>query len=158
MTMRYRAAAAALVVSVGVGSAACGRFSFTALKAQKAYKDANNLYRASDWKGAAEKYEYVLSLDPTRTEVFFFLGNSYDNAYKPARAGEPANDALLTKAIENYQKAVEQDQSPEMKKLALQYLVAAYGPDKLNDPSQAEPIIERLIANEPNNTANYFQL
>lgn len=159
MTMRYRAATtAALVISVGLGSAACGRYSFTALKAQKAYKDANNLYKGSNWKDAAEKYEYVLQLDPSRTEVYFYLGNSYDNAYKPARAGEPANDALLTKAIENYRKSAELDKSPEMKKLALQYLVAAYGSDKLNDPEQAEAVLNQLIAGDPNETANYFQL
>ena len=159
MTMRYRTAmAATLIIGVGLGSAACGRYSLTALKAQKAYKDGNTLYKGSDWKGAAEKYEYVLQLDPSRTEVLFFLGNSYDNAYKPARAGEPQNDAYMTKAIENYRKAVELDKNPEMKKLALQYLVAAYGPDKLNDPTQAEPILAQLISNEPNNTANYYQL
>jgi hypothetical protein len=67
MTMRYRTAATvALVIGVGIGSAGCGRYSITALKAQKAYKDANGLYKASDWKGAAEKYEYVLQLDPGR--------------------------------------------------------------------------------------------
>ena len=159
MTMRYRTAtAAALVIGVGLGSAACGRYSLTSLKAQKAYKDANNLYRGSDWKGAAEGYEYVLKLDPSRTEVYFYLGNSYDNAYKPARAGEPQNDAYLTKAIENYRKAAEQDKNPDMKKLALQYLVAAYGVDKLNDPEQAETVLQQLIANDPNETANYFQL
>ena len=159
MTMRYRAATtAALVISVGLGSAACGRYSFTALKAQKAYKDANNLYKGSNWKEAAEQYEYVLQLDPSRTEVYFYLGNSYDNAYKPARAGEPANDALLTKAIENYRKSAELDKNPEMKKLALQYLVAAYGSDKLNDPEQAEAVLNQLIAGDPNETANYFQL
>ena len=159
MTMRYRTVAAmALVIGVGMGSAACGRYSFTALKAQKAYKDANNLYKGSDWKGAAEKYEYVLQLDPSRSEVLFFLGNCYDNAYKPARAGEAQNDAYMTKAIENYRKAAELDKSPEMKKLALQYLVAAYGPDKLNDPDQAQKVLEQLIAGDPNDTANYFQL
>lgn len=159
MTMRYRTAtAAALVIGVGLGSAACGRYSLTSLKAQKAYKDANNLYRGSDWKGAAEKYEYVLQLDPSRTEVYFFLGNSYDNAYKPARAGEPQNDAYLTKAIENYRKAAEQDANPDMKKLALQYLVAAYGVDKLNDPDQAQAVLQQLIQGDPNETANYFQL
>ena len=157
--MRYRTAtAAALVISVGLGSAACGRYSLTALKAQKAYKDANDLYRGSDWKGAAEGYEYVLSLDPSRSEVYFFLGNSYDNAYKPARAGEAQNDAYMTKAIENYRKAAELDKNPDMKKLALQYLVAAYGPEKLNDPTQAETILEQLIAGDPNETANYFQM
>lgn len=159
MTMRYRAATtAALVISVGLGSAACGRYSFTALKAQKAYKDANTLYKGSNWKEAAEKYEYVLQLDPSRYEVYFYLGNSYDNAYKPARAGEPANDALLTKAVENYRKSAELDKTPEMKKLALQYLVAAYGVDKLNDADEAEKVLSQLIAGDPNETANYFQL
>ena len=157
--MRYRTAATvALVIGVGMASAGCGRYSITSLKAQKAYKDANNLYKGSDWKGAAEKYEYVLQLDPSRKEVLFFLGNSYDNAYKPARAGEPQNDAYIAKAIENYRKAAEQDQNPEMKKLALQYLVAAYGPDKLNNPDEAQRVLEQLIAGDPNNTANYFQL
>jgi tetratricopeptide (TPR) repeat protein len=158
MTMRYRTAVAALVVSAAVGTAGCGRYSLQSLKAQKAYKEANDLYRASDWKNAAAKYEYVLQLDPSRHEVYFFLGNSYDNAYKPARAGEPQNDAYMTKAIENYRKAAELDKNPEMKTLALQYLVAAFGSDKLNDPGQAEPILQELITKDSTNTANYFQL
>ena len=158
MTMRYRTALAALVVTAALGTAGCGRYSLQSLKAQKAYKEANDLYRASDWKNAAARYEDVLQLDPSRSEVYFFLGNSYDNAYKPARAGEAQNDAFMTKAIENYRKAAEQDKNPEMKTLALQYLVAAFGSDKLNDPGQAEPILQELIAKDPNNTANYFQL
>lgn len=159
MTMRYRTlAVTALVLSVGGGTAACGRYSLDSLRAQKAYKEANDLYRGSDWKGAAEKYEYVLEKDPTRAEVYFFLGNSYDNAYKPARAGEAVNDSYIQKAIENYRKAAEHDKNPEMKKLALQYLTAAYGPEKLNDPSQAEPIVQQLIAADPNEPANYFAL
>jgi tetratricopeptide (TPR) repeat protein len=151
-------AVVALVTSAGLGSAACGRYSLDALRAQKSYKEANDLYRASDWKGAAAKYEYVLEKDPTRTEVYFFLGNSYDNAYKPARAGEATNDAYIQKAIENYRKAAELDKNAEMKKLALQYLTAAYGPEKLNDPAQAEPIVQQLIASDPKAPENYFAL
>ncbi len=45
-----------------------------------------------------------------------------------------------------------------MKKLALQYLVAAYGPDKLNDPTQAEPIVQEMIRIAPNDPGNYFAL
>ena len=102
MTTRYRTGTvAALVVTVGIGAAGCGRYSISALRAQKAYKDANELYKGSDWKDAAAKYEYVLQQDPSRSEVYFFLANSYDNAYKPARKGEPENDALIQKAIEN---------------------------------------------------------
>jgi len=159
MNTRYRTVtAAAIVVTLAVGTTGCGRYSIGALRAQKAYKDANELYKGSDWKDAAAKYEYVLQQDPSRTEVYFFLANSYDNAYKPSRAGEPENDALIQKAIENYRKAAEVDQNPEMKKLAMQYLVAAYAPDKLNDPTQAEPIVQQMIQLSPNDAGNYFAL
>lgn len=159
MTMRYRAVTvAALVVSVGIGTAGCGKYSLSALKAQKAYKEANELYKASDWKDAAAKYEYVLQQDPSRSDVYFYLANSYDNAYKPARKGEAENDAYMQKAIEYYRKAAEQDKNPQMKKLAMQYLVAAYGPDKLDDPTQAEPIVQQMIQIDPSDVGNYFAL
>lgn len=157
MTMRYRTlAVAALVIGVGLGTSGCGYWE--GLQAQKAYKEANELYRGSDWKGAAAKYEYVLEKNPDRTEVYFYLANSYDNAYKPARAGEAVNDSYIQKAIENYRKAAEKDKNPDMKKLALQYLTAAYGSEKLNDPSQAEPVVQQLISADPNEPANYFML
>ena len=88
----------------------------------------------------------------------FSSANSYDNAYKPSRAGEPENDSYIQKAIQNYKKSAEVDPNPEMKKLALQYLVAAYGPDKLNDPTQAEPIVQEMIRLAPNDPGNYFAL
>lgn len=150
--------ATAIVVAAGVATAGCGRYSIGALKGQKAYKDANELYRTSQWKDAAAKYEYVLQQDPSRSEVYFFLANSYDNAYKPSRAGEAENDSYIQKAIQNYRKSAEVDTNPEMKKLALQYLVAAYGPDKLNDPTQAEPIVQEMIRIAPNEAGNYFAL
>ena len=151
-------AALALVLGVSLAAAGCGKYSFSALKAQKAYKEGNDRYRAQDWKAAAEKYEQALQSDPGKTEIFFYLGNAYDNQYKASRAGEPANDANIQKAIEYYQKAAEHDVKPEMKTLALQYLYSAYGPEKLNDPSKAEPIVRKMIDAEPGEPANYFAL
>src|SRR6185503_5058336 len=111
-----------------------------------------------DWKKAADRYEYALANDPTIVAAYFFLGNSYDNMYKPARAGEAENDGYMKKAIDNYKKAAEHDTNPQMKTLAMQYLVAAYGPEKLNDPTQAEPIVQQMIKLEPNEANHYFQL
>jgi tetratricopeptide (TPR) repeat protein len=152
------AAAVALVLGLSLAVAGCGKYSFGALKAQKAYKEANDLYKAQDWKAAAAKYEYALQNDPNKAEIYFFLGNSYDNQFKVSHLGEPANDEAMKKAIANYELAAEKAPDPAIKKLALQYLVAAYGSDKLNDPSKAEPLVQRMISLEPNEPANYFML
>jgi tetratricopeptide (TPR) repeat protein len=148
----------ALVLGMSLAAGGCGKYSFNALKAQKAYKEGNDRYRAQDWKGASEKYEQALQSDPNKSEIYFYLGNSYDNQYKVSRKGEPENDAHIQKAITYYQKAADNDKSPQMKKLALEYLVSAYGTDKLNDPTKAEPIVQKMIEIEPNEPTNYFAL
>ena len=147
----------AVIVTVGMALTGCGQVN--RLRARQAVKDANPLYQGGDYKGAAEKYEEALQLDPALGDIYFFVGNSYDNLYKPARKGEAANDQNLTKAIENYKKAASMNETtPAIKKLSLEYLVAAYGPDKLNDPSQSEPIVQQMIELEPNEPTNYFAL
>jgi tetratricopeptide (TPR) repeat protein len=161
MTTRFRTLSpvtVALIIGLSVTVAGCGKYSLGALKAQKAFKEANDAYKAQDWKTAAEKYEYALQQDPEKSEVYFFLANSYDNRYKPARAGEPDNDAMIQKAVANYKIASEKAPDPAIKKLALQYLVSAYGQEKLNDPSQAEPLVQQMIQMEPNEPTNYFAL
>ncbi len=148
-----KAAVLAVVVMASLSLVGC-----SSLKAKQAFKDANGLYGAQDYKKAAARYEDALKLDPNLTAAYFFLGNSYDNMYKPSHKGEAENDAYLAKAVENYRKAAQAEQDPKIKKLALEYLVAAYGPDKLNDPTQAEPVVMKMIELDPKDTANYFAL
>lgn len=147
------------VVAVAVASLAlvgCGQIN--GLRAKQSVKDANTLYQSGDYKAASAKYEEALAYDPSLADIYFFLGNSYDNQFKPSKKGEAANDAFLTKAIENYKKAASMMSSEKIKKLSLEYLVAAYGPDKLNDPAQSEPIVEQMIQLEPTEPTNYFAL
>jgi tetratricopeptide (TPR) repeat protein len=148
------------VAGLGLAVTGCGQVAN--LQARMAFREANGLYQAQDWSAAAEKYEEVLALNPTDPQLltsYFFLGNSYDNQFKPGRENDPANDALLTKAIENYKLASERVQeNPQIRTLSLQYLVAAYGSDKLNDPSQAEPLLLKMIQMDPKESANYFLL
>lgn len=151
-----QAAVYALIAVLGIAAAGCGQIN--ALKAKMAFKDANTAYQQQDYRTAATKYEEVIQYNPDLTYAYFFLGNSYDNMYRSARKGEAANDALLTKAIANYKKSAEVEKDPKIKKLALEYLVAAYGPDKLNDPSQAEPVVQQLIQLDPTDPGNYFAL
>ncbi|OFW05579.1 MAG: hypothetical protein A3H96_10965 [Acidobacteria bacterium RIFCSPLOWO2_02_FULL_67_36] len=151
-------AAVALLLGLSLAAAGCGKYSWSNLKAQKAYKEAVDAYKAQDWRRAAERYEYALQLNPAKVEAYFYLGNAYDNLYKPARAGEPENDAYIQKAVDNYRKAAQLDPNAQMKELALQYLVAAYGPEKLNDPSKSEPIVQDMVKLNPNEPLGYFQL
>lgn len=161
MRTRFRsisAASTAVLLGLSLVSAGCGQYSFASLKAKKSFKDANVRYQAQDWEEAAAQYEEALSSDPDFNSAYFFLANSYDNMYKPSRAGEAENDGYMQKAIENYKKAAERDENPEMRLLAMKYLVAAYGEGKLNQPDQAEPIVKQMIANDPNEVTNYFAL
>jgi tetratricopeptide (TPR) repeat protein len=154
-----------LVAGVAVASVAvAGCNQYNGLKAKRAFRDANGLYQSNDYKGAIEKYEQVVALPEDTLHQFhlepayFFIANSYDQQYRPSRQGEPANDANLTKAVEYYKKDAQIDPDPKMKKLSLQYLVAAYGPDKLNDPTEQEPILQQMIQVDPSDPANYFYL
>ncbi len=157
--MQRRFEAATLVVALAAISltlAGCGELGV--LKARKAFKEANVLYQQQDYQRAAQKYEEVVKDDPNMTTAYFYLGNSYDNLYKPSHKGEAQNDEYLKKAIENYRKSADTEKDPKLKKLSLEYLVAAYGPDKMDDPSQAVPIIEEMIRLDPTEPTNYFVL
>jgi tetratricopeptide (TPR) repeat protein len=157
MRTRLRAALLAAAFGVaGVSTSACGYLG--TLKAQMAFKDANAAYQTQDYKKAIEKYKEALEHKPDLAVAYFYLGNSYDNLYKPARKGEPANDANLTEAVSYYRKATETIDDPKLRKLSFEYLLATYGADKLNDPSQAEPIVKKMIEMDPDEPSNYYAL
>ena len=154
-------ASLAIVGMVGLSSTvACSQAA--GVRAMMSFKQANQAYQHQEYKRAAALYEDTIQADPSLAQVYFYLGNSYDNLYKPGDTS-PANTELLTKALQNYQAAAEKLSSdkPEeakLKALDLQYLVAIYGPDKLDDPVKAEPVIQRLIQLDPTEPANYFNL
>jgi len=146
----------AFTVLLAVAVSGCSQVGV--LKGQMALKDANQLYQRQDYKGSAAKYEEAIAANPELGDAYFYLGNSYDNQYRPARRGEATNDQLIEKAIANYKLAVERAPTPIVKQRALQFLVNAYGPEKLNDPSQQEPILRQMIEMDPSDPNNYFVL
>jgi tetratricopeptide (TPR) repeat protein len=155
---------AVLAAAVSVGAAGCGKYSISNIRSLKAFQDANALYKKGEYSRAAARYTDAVTLNPELGFAYFFLGNSYDNLYKPGRRGEPENDANLPKAAENYRLAVEKlsastdPKEKEIRKLAFEYLIAVYGPEKLNDFTKAEPVAKELIALDPNEPSGYQTL
>jgi tetratricopeptide (TPR) repeat protein len=147
-----------------LSSISCAKFN--ELKGMKAYKAANVAYQAQDYPNAAKLYEEAVAIAPDLAygQPYFFLGNSYDNMYKPSLKGEADNDALLEKAVKNYEIAADklsaapEERDKDLGNLSLQYLVAAYGADKLNDPAKAEPVVQKMIQLDPSDPNNYFAL
>ncbi len=152
----WRVGPLAVIALLAISLAACSQFG--TLKAKKAIKEAHSLYQQQEYKRAAVKYEECIANDPKLTNAYFYLANSYDQLYKPSRKGEAENDSYLTRAVENYKKSVEFEPDTKLKKLALDFLLAAYGPDKMNDSSQSEPIVQQMLKLDPSDPENYFKL
>jgi tetratricopeptide (TPR) repeat protein len=150
----------ALVLGMTLG--ACTKIG--QLQASRSAKAANAAYAAQDYPHAAQLYDEAIKANPDLGYAYFYLGNSLEQQWKPSRKGEPDNDALLNRAVENYKIASEKlvnAQTDAEKKLAstnLRYLVAAYGIDRLNDPAQQEPILINMIQRDPADTQGYFSL
>jgi tetratricopeptide (TPR) repeat protein len=149
-------AALAMMAAVG-GTVAASAQSLTAI-AERSFKDANRLYQQQQYTEAALKYEDALATNPGLYDAYFFLGNSYENQYRPTRRGEPENDRLIEKAVSNYRIAAQRSLNPDIRRLAQQHLVNAYGPERLNDPLQQESILRRMIEMDPADPASYFVL
>ncbi len=165
--MRSQSGASLAVAAVLALVAASGCGKVGELQAMKSFKAANQAYQQQDYKKASDLYEEAIASAPDTQaahQSHFFLGNSYDNLYKPSKKGDAENDALLTKAVDHYSKAAEtlsasnDAADKKLGKLSLEYLVAAYGADKLNDPGKAEPVLQKMIQGDPSDPANYFAL
>ncbi len=156
MQMRSFGARLALVVTMVLPLVSCQYLD--QLQALKVFRDANAQYQRADYEASAAMYEEVIANDPNHMDAYFYLANSYDNLFRPALRGEPDNDQLLEKAIDNYISSVDIQTNPAMRTLSMQYLVAAFGPDKANDPASSEPVLQQMIETDPANPENYFAL
>jgi tetratricopeptide (TPR) repeat protein len=153
----------ALVALVGLTSAtACSQYG--RIQAMRSFKDGNRAYASQDYKEAVRLYEKAVDADPNLNSAYFYLANSYDNLFRPADKGKPENDAYMEKAVKYYQLSAEKlaaGTTPAEKTLrqrSLEYLVASYGADKLNDPAQAEPVVQKMIQMDPTDPTNYHAL
>jgi tetratricopeptide (TPR) repeat protein len=153
-----------IVAGLSLAAAACGKYSISSIRSAKALQDGLGLYASGQYASAAAEFEEAVRLNPDFGFSYFFLGNSYDKLYRPGRKGEAENDGYLSKAVDNYRKAIErlktspEPQAPQFLNYSFQYLIAAYGADRLNDFAAAEGVAKDLIATQPDEPGNYQAL
>ena len=95
--------AAMLALSISVGCAQVGQ-----VQAKRSFKAANAAYQAQDYKKAADPVRGDAQGRPEpQQSPTSSSATAYDNQYKPSKQGDPANEALLTSAVENYQTCAE---------------------------------------------------
>jgi tetratricopeptide (TPR) repeat protein len=161
---RRNCARLAVVVLTAMSLSACTFFA--ELGAIRTFKDANTAYQRALYEDAITLYEEVLAvidaggdseLAQNLTPAYFYIANSYDSLYKPG-GREAENLHNLDEAIRHYQLAIEKIPDISLRLLSMQYLVAAFGPEKANDPSRAEPVLRAMILDDPENPENYFRL
>ena len=152
-----KAASLLMGAAIGLSTAGCGKIA--SVMGMFKFKQANQAYQSQDYEWS-QIYEETIANDPNNRS---FLSRQQLRQLKLGEKGKPANDELIQKAVQNYQLAVEKLDANDpvqgkIKALSLQFLMAAYGPDKLDDPVKAEPVVIRLIQLDPAEPANYYQL
>lgn len=155
----------AIIVAVTMPLVSCGFFE--QLSAMRTFKEANLNYGRGDYETAIDAYLEVITgieaapdseLAQAMSVAYFYVANSYDSLYTPAFRGDAENEAYLANAEQYYRLAADRIPNADFQKLSMQYLVATYGPDKLNDPTQRARLLQEMIQLEPNNPDNYFVL
>ena len=137
-----RAAVVALIAALRSWPAAAARSACSRPRWRS--RTRIQLYQQQDYKAAAAKYEEALAARsrPMTDLRLLFLGNSYDNLYRPAKKGDATNDAYADQGGRELQEGGRGRARPEdqaaVARVPGQRL---HGPDKLNDPSQAEPML-----------------
>src|SRR5262249_52514475 len=82
----------AIVAAVGLTSAV-GCSKIGELKANMRFKEANSAYQRQDYERAIPLYEETIQNNPSLGAVYFYLGNCYDQMYKPGFK-DPENDKI----------------------------------------------------------------
>src|SRR5207253_732758 len=151
----------AMLAFGSVASIGCAKVG--EIKARKAFKSANQAYQAQDYKKAAGLYEETVAADPGLAQAYFYLGNSYDNLYKPSKKGEPANCFALAKiyedagAFEEAEKMLQMAKQAKPSDPAVYMTLAGY----YNRQGRFDKTIEALeerAQKEPNNPEAFYTI
>jgi tetratricopeptide (TPR) repeat protein len=143
---------AALAIALVWTLTACGDLSVSKLSANYHFAKANRFFTQNQYRKAITEYELTLQDNPTMTQAYRFLGESYKQLYKPG-VNNADNNEKKDKALEalNRAMAIEPNNKDIIFSLGDMY-------DKLRDFPKAEKLYLRILELEPRNMANYYVL
>ena len=147
-TQRLILTAAALAVVSAF--TACQDISYSKLSANYHFGRANSFFRENQYRKAITEYEATLKFNPSMTQAFRFLGESYKQLYKPG-VDSQINKELERKTIDALTKAlaIEPNNKDIIYSLGDMY-------DKLKQFPEAEKLFLRIIELQPENMGNYY--
>jgi tetratricopeptide (TPR) repeat protein len=141
---------AALVLFVVFNMTGCEKLKVSNLKANYHFNSANSLYKDQKYRQAIPEYEAALKANPKMVQAYRYLGESYNQLYKPG-VDTPQNKDYENKAINALKKAYAID--PNRKEIILS-LAEMYR--KINMLQEAESLYLKILSLEPANVMNYY--
>ncbi len=141
---------AALALLVVFTMTSCEKLKISNLKANYHFNNANNLFKDKKYSQAIAEYEAALKANPRMVQAFRYLGESYNQLYKPGQ-DTPTNKGYEKKALDALKKAYDID--PNSKEVILSR-AAMY--DKIKMFNEAEALYLKILALEPLNLMNYY--
>ena len=141
---------AALALFVVFSMTGCEKLKISHLRANYHFNNANNLYKDSQYRKAIAEYEAALKANPRMVQAYRYLGESYNQLYKPG-VDTPLNKDFEKKAIDALKKAYEIE--PNSKEILLS-LGEMY--NKLKMFKEAEGLYLKIFSLEPMNLMNYY--
>jgi tetratricopeptide (TPR) repeat protein len=139
-----------------------GGIGCSQVRAKAAFKDANKLYKEENFRKAIEKYERVISLDPSMAEAYCYLGSAHQALFRPGKEGDE-NKQQLEQAIQNYLKSLEvnKGQTENLKKvrvITLGALTGIYSEPPYQDFEKALSYAQQLTQDNPDDTKNLYAI
>ena len=141
---------AAVTVAVIFALSGCQDISYSKLAANHHFGKANSFFRENQYRKAITEYELTLKYNPSLTQAYRFLGESYKQLYKPG-VDTPINKELEQNTLDALTKALEIE--PNNKDI-IYSLGDMY--DKLRKYDEAEKLYLRIIELQPENMDNYY--
>ena len=160
-------ASLALVAMLALGSSAsvgCAKVGEVKAKKKRSRRPMRRT-RQQDYKKAAELYEETrCKADPNLTPGLLLPRQQLRQPVQAEQEGRAGQRRAARQGGRELPARAEKlarrrpIRTKEAGKLSLEYLVGGLRADKLNDPAQAEPVVQRMIQLDPGEPANYFAL